>query len=120
MERKKKASDRQMFEFQNECLIFLQPLVAKLLERCPLQYPVVRYLVCLDPRCMVAKPGQAIQRMTQLLKQKSADDCDAIIRQYKTFIAEVDTHLKEDFSAFKHTEDEIDTVLFTYLGKEQM
>ena len=114
-----------MFEFQNECLIFLQSLVAKLLERCPLQYPVVRYLVCLDPRYMVAKPEQAIQRMTHLLeklmnlKQKSADDCDAIIRQYKTFISEVDRHLKEKFSAFKHTEDELDTFLFTYLGKKQ-
>ena len=45
------------------------------------------------------------------LKQKSADDFDAIIRQYKTFIAEVDRHLKEEFSAFKHTEDEVDTFL---------
>ena len=52
----------------------------------PLQYPVVRYLGCLDTRYMVAKPEPAIQRMTQLLeklrnlKQKSTDDCDAIIR----------------------------------------
>ena len=43
---KKKASDRQVCEFQN-CLIFLQSWVAELLERHPLQYPVVRYLVCL-------------------------------------------------------------------------
>ena len=62
--------------------------------------------------------------MTQLLdkllnlKQKSADDCDAIISQYKTFIAEVDRHLEEECSAFKHT-DELDTFLFTYLGKKQ-
>ena len=39
---KKKAGDRQVFEFQNECLIFLHSLVARLLERCPLQYPVVK------------------------------------------------------------------------------
>ena len=94
MQTKKKASNRQVFEFQNEYLIFLQSLVAKLLERCPLQYPVVRYFVCLDPRYMVAKPEQAIRKMTQFLeklmnlKQISVDDCDAIIRQYKTFIAE--------------------------------
>ena len=86
MQTKKKASDM---------------LVTKLLERCPLQYSVVRYLVCLDPRFMVAKPEQTFQRIMQLLeklmnlKQKSVDDCDAIIRQYKTFIAEVDRHLKE-------------------------
>ena len=56
MQTKKKSSDRQVFVFQNECLIFLQSLVAKLLERCSLQYPIVRCLVCLDPRYMVSKP----------------------------------------------------------------
>ena len=65
MQTKKKASDRQVFQFQNECLIFLQSFVA----RCPLQYLVGRHLVCLDPRYMVAKPEQAIQRMTQLLEK---------------------------------------------------
>ena len=64
MQTKKKAIDRQVFEFQNEFLIFLQSLVAKLLGRCPLQYPVVKYVVCLNPRYMVSKPEQAIQRMT--------------------------------------------------------
>ena len=53
------------------------------------------------------------------LTQKSADDCDAIIRQYKTFIAEGDRHLKEEFSAFKHTEDGLDTCVFTHLGEKQ-
>ena len=37
----------------------------------------------------------------------------------KKIIAEVDRHIKEEFSAFKHTEDELDTFLFTYLGKKQ-
>ena len=55
------------------------------LERCPLQYPVVRYLVCLDPRIMVRNPDQAIRKMTQLLekvmtlKQRSADNYDTIL-----------------------------------------
>ena len=56
MQTKKKASDRQGFESRMSDSYFCNTLVTKLLERCPLQYPVVRYLVCLDPRYMVAKP----------------------------------------------------------------
>ena len=66
---KQKVSDRQVFEFKSDWLAFLQSLATKLLERCPLQYPVVRYLVCLDPRIMVSKPDQAIRKMTQLLEK---------------------------------------------------
>ena len=50
LQKKKKVSGRQIFEYQNECQVFLQSLTVKLLERCPLQYPVVRNIVCLDPK----------------------------------------------------------------------
>ena len=117
-------SERQIFECQNECQVFLQSLTVKLLERCPLQYPVVRNIVCLDPKYMAAHPDQAMDKMRQLLeklmnlKQRSADDCDTILRQYKTFIREVGRHAREEFSAFNNVEDELDTFLFTHLGKK--
>ena len=63
-----KVSDGQVFEFKNYCILFLQSLATKLLERCPLQYQVVRYLTCLDPRIMVGNPDQAIRKMTELLE----------------------------------------------------
>ena len=52
------------------------------------------------------------------VKQRSADDCDTILRQYKTFIGEVGRHAREEFSAFNNIEDELDTFLFTHLGKK--
>ena len=61
VQEKLKVSDAQVFEFKNDYLVFLQSLATKLLERCPLQYPVVRYLVCLDSRIMVSNPNQAIR-----------------------------------------------------------
>ena len=121
---KKKVSERQVFEYQNEYQVFLQSLTVKLLERCPLQYPIVRNIVCLDPKYMAAHPDQAMNKMRQLLeklmnlKQRSADDCDTILRQYKTFIREVGRHAREEFSAFNSIEDELDTFLFTHLGKK--
>ena len=99
---KQKVSDRQVFDY----LVFLQSLATKLLERNPLQYPVVRYLVCLDPRFTVRNPDQVIRKMTKLLKkvitlkQRSADDYDTILRQYKTFLGEDERHSRREFSAF--------------------
>ena len=124
LQKKKKVSERQIFEYLNECQVFLQSLTVKLLERCPLQYPVVRNIVCLDPKYMAAHPDQSMDKMRQLLeklinlKQRSADDCDTILRQYKTFIREVGGHAREEFSAFNYIEDELDTFLFTHLGKK--
>ena len=45
--------------------------------------------MCLDPKYMAPHPDQAMDKMRQLLeklmnlKQRSADDCDTILRQYK-------------------------------------
>ena len=120
LQKKKKVGERQILEYQNECQVFLESLTVKLLERCPLQYPVVRNIVCLDPKYMAAHPDQAMDKMRQLLMnlKQSADDCDTILRQYKTFIGEVGRHAREDFSAFNNIEDELDTFLFTHLGKK--
>ena len=124
LQKKKKVSESQIFEYQNECQVFLQSLTVKLLERCPLQYPGVRNIVCLDPKYMAAHPDQAMDKMRQLLeklmnlKQRSADYCDTILRQYKTFIRVVGRHAREEFSAFNNIEDELDTFLFTHLGKK--
>ena len=85
LQAKKKASDRQILEFQSQCLTFLQTLSTKLLERC-------------------------INKMTQLfekllnLRQRRAEDCDAIIRQYKSFLGEIKKHSQQSFAEFKHTE----------------
>lgn len=49
-EAKKKASPRQVLEFIKECTVPLQKLTNKVLERCSLQYAIVRQLTCLDPR----------------------------------------------------------------------
>ena len=74
---------------------------------------------------MAGHPDEATDKMRKLLeklmnlKWRSADDCDSVMRQYKTFIGEVGRHTREEFSAFNHIDDELDTFLFTHLGRSQ-
>ena len=63
------------------------------------------------------KMRQLLEKLMNL-KQRSPDDCDTILRQYKTFIREVGRLAREEFSAFNNIEDELDTFLFTHLGEE--
>ena len=66
---------------------------------------------------MVSNPCQIIRKMVQLLKmmtlkERHADDCDAILRQCETFLGEVERHSKRECSAFKHREESIDASYF--------
>ena len=71
---------------------------------------------------MAAKPKQATNKMTQLLekllnlRQRRAEGCGAINRQYKTFLGEIKKHSQQSFTEFKHTEGGRDTFLLSYLG----
>ena len=91
LEKSKKVTPLQMLEFQNECQSFLKALSAKMLERCPLMYPIVRYLTSLDPRFMKEDPSRAQQRFEKLLlkllqcKRLSPQLCDSSKQQYERF-----------------------------------
>ena len=90
-----KVSPLQLTDFQNECITFCQKLACKLTERCPLQYPVVRYLTSLDPEFMVKDPEAAVKCFSKLLetlingKVKNAEKCDMLLIQYKSWLTYV-------------------------------
>ena len=63
-----KVSPLQLLEFQNECITFCQKLASKLMERCPLQYPMVSYLTSLDPVFMVKDADAAVRCFIKLLE----------------------------------------------------
>ena len=68
-QRKRQAHKLQVLEFQNECIVLLQKLTSKLLEHCPLQYAIVRHLICMDPRYMAKNPDSAISKCSGLLQK---------------------------------------------------
>ena len=63
------VSSLQIYSFQMECRTLLEKLTAKLLEICPLKYPIVRHLVALDPRNIAESPENACEKMNYLLKK---------------------------------------------------
>ncbi len=61
------ATERQILQFRQECLVFLLNTSLKIQERSPLKYPVVQYISCLCPEKIVSEPKTAQTRMSNLL-----------------------------------------------------
>ena len=120
LEKSKKVTPLQMLEFQNECQPFLKALSAKMLERCPLKYPIVRYLTSLDPRFMKEDPSRAQQRFEKLLlkllqcKRLSPEPCDSSKQQYERFLKEAN----EKLGLYMITQP-VDKVFFKLLNEKE-
>lgn len=88
---KKAASELQVLAFINECITMLAALTAKLNERNPLKYPLVRYLSCLRPEKLVTTESGASSNFDKILqillngKWCSGDDCNELLSMYKSF-----------------------------------
>jgi len=54
-------------ELRLQCKDFLLKIVVKLLEKCPLKYPLTNNMSCLDPRQMVASKAGCLTRMRKIL-----------------------------------------------------
>ena len=67
LKQKNDATERQIFQFHQECLVFLLNTCLKIQERSPLKYPVVQYISCLCPEKIVSEPKTAQTRMSNLL-----------------------------------------------------
>ena len=119
-----KVSPLQLTEFQNECITFCQKLASKLMARCPLQYPVVRYLTSLDPEFMVKDPEAAVRCFTKLLetlinsKIKNAESCDALLIQYKSWITYVTKYEIDVFESYSPSKTRLDKFMSDQLSSK--
>jgi len=93
------------------CVLFLQKVASKLIERSPLKYPIVRYLKSLKPTHMAMKPEEAKDNFSKLLekleecKVQDGKTCDAALHQYKKWLSEIQDVKKEEYSAYCHDKD---------------
>ena len=91
--RSKKASDRAVFEFHNECRWLLVELVSKLIEKAPIKYALARHLACLDPRHFNEKEI-AIRYMRRTVsalcdaKWITPENGDETVRQYSRYLTD--------------------------------
>ena len=103
LQKDRKVSQLQICSFFSECRTFLIAATAKILERCPLKYQLVRSLSALDPRHMALQPDDATRKFERLLgkllvcRKFKADECDGAKRQFDVLLAEVQKYHKEEF-----------------------
>ena len=105
--------------------MLLQKLSNKLLERCPLQYSVVRNLICLDPKYIANSPESAVSKCSNLLqhlitkKLKSPDSSDTVLKQYKSLVSNVQKYDKDDFKSYRPSDDKrLDSFLYEKIGEK--
>ena len=123
--KEKKASPLRVLEFQKECITFLQQMVGKLQERCPLKYSTVRAMACLDPALLCGDPEKAVEKMSSVLQKminnkwftaSKGDDC---LQEFKQWIREVAKEESPQLSSFDKTKDRLDELYYRLIGAHE-
>lgn len=100
-------------------------MLGKLIERCPLEYLIVRHAVSLDPVHMVKNEEASIQSFSNLLQVlqkanwRSASQCDSILLQYRKFVSVMKKECEQEFRSFTCATTRLDEFLLGYLEKDQ-
>ena len=102
----KEISDRQLMEFRMEAIDFLVRVTAKLLDKAPIKYSLVRNMSCLDPREMARNPADAVHKMSRILENLVAarrikeNVCDDVLQQLREFLTVTVSENMAQFSEF--------------------
>ncbi|KAJ8043765.1 hypothetical protein HOLleu_11016 [Holothuria leucospilota] len=119
---KKVISDLQNLAFKADCMSLLAATTAKLLERSPLKYSLLRYLESLCPQTIVntsVDPAVKFEKLLHILmngRWRSAEECDNLLSQYKTFAAEMKQENAAEFRQFTiDSKERLDTFFGKYL-----
>ena len=106
--KKPHVSDRHVMEFRMSAMIFLEEVLKKVLNKCPLTYSLVKNLSSLNPKAMAAIPDECrahFKKVVALLeanKKVREDDCDRILIQYGHFLDQIPVIGSEQFVGFSH------------------
>ena len=64
----KTISELSVLTFKTECVQLLSAMTAKLIERCPLKYPLVTYLSSLNPPKMISSASDITAKFEKILQ----------------------------------------------------
>ena len=101
-----KVKKEVSLKFRKDCADIALKSTAKIKERCPLKYPVVRNVVCLSPSEVIRKADPSIARSKRLiqslyeLKLLCAAEADQAKEEYLEFMSSVVVSAKEKFLLF--------------------
>ena len=122
-----KSSDiiyEQKSKLRKECRTLLSRLVAKLQERSPLQYVIVRVSAALSPVNMLGDKEASIIKFNTLVdklyshERLNSVQADAAKAEYEDFLSIVVMQNMTSFEQFKPSETRLDTFLGRFLAGE--
>ena len=117
----KTISELAVLTFKTECVPLLSAMTAKLIERCPLKYPLVTYLSSLNPPKMISSASDATAKFEIILQilvngnWRSAGECDELLSKYKAFLVQMKQDHAVDFRDFTPDSRRLDTFLGNYM-----
>ena len=125
LRKNEKITQREQRQFQLDCKVFLTRTSEKLLEKCPLKFPMVRFLRCLDPQVMAGPISISVKLYERLLsilldaKWVRETEVDFLKKEYASFVAD-DVHSNpktlHEFEEYDKVSSEgVDYFLATYL-----
>nr|XP_042895913.1 uncharacterized protein LOC122268951 [Parasteatoda tepidariorum] len=88
----KVISDRDHINIKKDCRKFITKMLETLLEKCPINYSVVRNVACINPKLMSENKSKCVLKMRNILnylsKKKKIEekDCDKIKLQFASCI----------------------------------
>ena len=115
----KTISELAVLTFKTEWVQLLSAMTAKLIERCPLKYPLVTYLSSLNPPKMISSAGDVTTKFEKILQilmngnWRSAGECDEPLFKYKAFLVQMKQDHAVDFRDFTPDSRRLDTFLGT-------
>ncbi|XP_060759984.1 uncharacterized protein LOC132870362 isoform X1 [Neoarius graeffei] len=99
-----------------ETKTFLVELLTKLLHKAPVNHLLVRNMQCLDPRMMVSKKNQCVEKMKSILHTLAAANqvdvsiCDKVLQDFREFLDVAAA--SSGFVDFDPMSDRVDTLLY--------
>lgn len=117
----KGISDSDRMAFRMQCLEFLAGTTAKIIERSPLRYSIVRAVSCFVPRTIVTNPTLAESRLKDLVqilfdkKHISAVTADKSKQQMTALCTNAATDIQ--FKEFDKSKDRLDRFYYSVIGQ---
>ena len=122
---KKSVSELGVLAFKTECVKLLSALTSKLIDRCPLKYPLVQYLSSLNPKKLISSGTDATDKFEKILQillnggWRSAEECDQLLSLYKTFSVEMKQEHAAEFNDFTPDSERLDVFLGKYMQDDK-
>ncbi|XP_026121015.1 uncharacterized protein LOC113100543 [Carassius auratus] len=121
LQKQKKIGELTALEFRKDCVKVMCTITQKVQEKCPVKYPVVRQVACLDPSIMMSDPDWCKSNMTKLVQSflqaqqlsGGVSAGDVIIQQFNKFLSVEN----ESLFSYKPTETRLDIFLHGVLGQ---